>query len=191
MTAMRIATLTLLALLAAPVTAQILPAPEKIDEPKPATPAPAAAPSGPLAPLAWLEGCWRGEVNRREFREHWLPLRGDLMLGASHTVMDNKTQDYEYLRLESRADAVWYVAMPSGKAETAWKLTDVETDKENDATTFIFTNPRDEFPQHLRYRRGGGGWLYAQVDGAIGGAEKKVIYPMRRVDCESGEFIRQ
>jgi hypothetical protein len=25
---------------------------------------------------AWLEGCWRGAVNQREFREHWLPLRG-------------------------------------------------------------------------------------------------------------------
>ena len=40
-----------------------------------------------LAPLAWLDGCWRGTVNEREFREHWMPLRGGLMLGVSQTVI--------------------------------------------------------------------------------------------------------
>jgi len=36
----------------------------------------------------------------------------------SHTVMDGKTLDYEYLRLERRADGVHYVAVPSGQKET-------------------------------------------------------------------------
>lgn len=188
---MRITHWTLLCLLAAaPLGAQTpTPPPAKSDDATAATPAVAAGPSGPLAPLAWLEGCWRGNVNQREFREHWLPLRGALMVGASHMVMDNKTLDYEYLRLESRGEDVWYVALPSGKAETAWKLTNVET--ESDGSTFTFTNARDEFPQHIRYRRGGEGWLYAQVDGTINGAERKAIYPMRRVDCETGEFIHK
>jgi hypothetical protein len=182
-----VATLFVVSPLAAQTPA---PPPAKSYQAQDAAPSPAAtAPSGPLAPLAWLEGCWRGEVAKREFREHWLPLRGDTMLGASHTVMNNKTLDYEYLRLEARGTDVYYVALPSGKPETAFKLTDVAT--QTDATTFTFTNPRDEFPQHIRYRRGTEGWLYAQVDGTINGAERKVIYPMRHVDCENGEFIRQ
>src|SRR5688500_734656 len=64
---------------------------------------------GPIARFAWLEGCWRGEVNRREYREHWLPLRGGLMIGVSHTTSEGKTQGYEYLRLEPRADGVYYI----------------------------------------------------------------------------------
>src|SRR5512141_84697 len=58
---------------------------------------PTGAPPG-LAQLAWLEGCWRGVANDREFREHWLPLRGDLLVGVSHTVMEGKTVGFEYLR---------------------------------------------------------------------------------------------
>ena len=56
-------------------------------------------------------------MNQREFREHWMPLRGDLLIGVSHMVMQDKTLGYEYLRLESRPDGVYYVASPSGKSE--------------------------------------------------------------------------
>ena len=41
------------------------------------------------------------------------------------------------------------------------------------------------------YRRGVEGWLYASVEGKVNGEEKKVIYPMRRVDCQSGDLIRK
>ena len=76
-------------------------------------------PASALAPLSWLEGCWRGNVNNHEFREHWLPLRGDLLVGISHTVSEGKTLGYEYLRIENRADGAYYVAAPPGAAEAA------------------------------------------------------------------------
>jgi hypothetical protein len=146
-------------------------------------------PSGPLAPLAWLEGCWRGIANDREFREHWLPLRGDLLVGASHTVHGGKTQSYEYLRIENRADGIYYVALPAQAAETAWKLEKTETD--DGRTTFTFVNPAVEFPRQIAYRRDLEGWLYATLDGQVKAAAKQVIYPMRRADCETGELIRK
>ena len=122
-------------------------------EPKGAPPQ--AAEESPLAPLAWLEGCWRGTVNQREYREHWMPLRGDMLLGMSQTVMQNKTQDFEFLRLESRPDGIYYVALPSGKGETAFKFggqTVVTLGDRND-DAFPFTHPTLEFPQKLIYRR--------------------------------------
>src|SRR5262245_39973426 len=61
-----------------------------------------------LESLGWLEGCWRGAVNQREFREHWLPQRGGMMIGAGHTVMQDKTQDFDYMRIEARPDGVYY-----------------------------------------------------------------------------------
>jgi hypothetical protein len=158
-------------------------------EERAATEATAPPTEGTLASLAWLEGCWRGSVNKREFREHWLPLRGDLMLGMSHTVIEGKTQDYAFLRIEPRADGVWYVALTPGQPEAAFKMSGVTIDKESGDTTIAFDRPRSGFPQHISYRRGTEGWLYAQVDGDVDGAPRKVIYPMRRIDCQSGELI--
>src|SRR4029434_8508886 len=66
----------------------------KAASPAPAEAAKAAPPSLELNSLAWLEGCWRGEVTQYEFREYWLPLRGGLMVGAGHSLMQGKTQDY-------------------------------------------------------------------------------------------------
>jgi hypothetical protein len=51
-------------------------------------------------------------------------------------------------------------------------------------------NATHDFPQTIIYRRGTGGWLYVHVEGALGGEDKRIIYPMRRIDCESGEFLQ-
>ena len=142
-----------------------------------------------LASLSWLEGCWQGTAGTREFREQWMPLRGAMMLGVSQTLEKGATQGYEFLRLESRQGGVFYVASPSGKPETAFRFDGETVDKERNDTIFTFVNPKQEFPQVITYRRAKEGWLYATVEGKVGGAERKAIYPMRRIDCESGELI--
>jgi len=182
---------TAFALLAALLAAALGPcATARTPPAAPAAATPAAGAGNALEQLAWLEGCWRGEVNKREFREHWLPLRGDLLVGVSHTVMDGKTLDYEYLRIEPRADGVHYVTTSSGQKETAYKLVDVATHEGGDIV-YVFANPAQDFPQKISYRRGSEGWLYATVDGKVAGADRQVIYPMRRIGCESGELIRK
>jgi hypothetical protein len=140
-----------------------------------------------LESLGWLEGCWRGTVNQREFREYWLPLRGGMIVGAGHTVMQDKTQDFEYMRVEARPDGVYYVVAPSGKPEASFKLATITDD--GNGTEFTFVKGADEFPQRIVYHRGAEGWLYASIDGKANGEERKVIYPMRRIGCESGELI--
>jgi hypothetical protein len=116
-------------------------------------------------------------------------LRGNLLVGAGHTVNAGRTQDFEFMRVEPRADGVYYVASPSGQKETAFKLASKQTDGAD--TIFTFTNAAHDFPQTIIYRRGTGGWLYVHVEGKLSGEERKVIYPLRRIDCESGEFIAQ
>jgi hypothetical protein len=164
-------------------------APAQAEPAAPTTP----AEESPLAPLAWLEGCWSSNVNKREVREHWLPLRGNLLLGMSQTVVQGKTQDYEYLRIESRPDGVYYVALPSGENATSFKFEGKTVvtmgDRSDDA--FVFTNSTLEFPQKIVYRRGTLGWLYASVVGKVKGQDREVTYPMRHIDCESGEAIER
>jgi hypothetical protein len=146
-------------------------------------------PTGPLAPLAWLSGCWRGEVNKREFREFWLPLRGNLMVGVSRNALPERTVSFEFLRLEPRADGIYYVTTSMGKTEAAFKL--APTKRDGNDEIFTFQRGGTEFPTALSYRRAGGGWLYVEVAGQAQGKDHKVTYPFRRVDCESGDFIRK
>jgi len=176
------------------------------------------APSSPTATpaleaLGWLRGCWLGSVNRREFLEQWSPPRGGMMVGFSHTVVSprppavtlkermdapdkvphdsssDRTQDFEYLRLEQRPDGVYYVAVPSGKKEVTFKLREVT--EESGVTVFSFSNVVDEFPQRLIYRRGKEGWLYAQVTGEAGVSGSDVVYPMQHVDCQSDALLKE
>jgi hypothetical protein len=165
--------------------------------PAPAPPAalPGPPPSVPLPTpttvdaFQWLKGCWRGTVNQRAFIEQWLPAAGGMMIGAGHTVVQERTQDYEYLRLEARADGVYYVAVPSGQKEATFRLAGVTREEGSSAEIYTFDNLVEDFPQHIVYRRGSEGWLYAGIEGSLNGEVRKVIYPMRHVSCESGEVI--
>jgi hypothetical protein len=153
--------------------------------------APATAPSAPPQPfeaLAWLRGCWEGKVARREFTEQWQSARGGMMLGSSQTVIGQRTQDYTYMRLETRPDGVYYVVVPSGKKEIAFKLTGVEDDK--GVKVFTFNGSQDEFPQRIVYRHNEEGSMFAQVGGKVDGKDKEVTYPMHRVDCVTGAIPR-
>jgi hypothetical protein len=145
--------------------------------------------SGPLAPLAWLAGCWRGIVNQREFREHWLPLRSSVMVGAGQSVMRGRMLDYQYLRLEPKPDGVYFSQFSGDRREISFRLASTTTD--NKDTLFTFANTGDGFPARLIYRHASEGWLYQTIEGTVNGSERKVIYPMRRIDCESGDFILQ
>jgi hypothetical protein len=141
--------------------------------------------------LGWLNGCWGGQVNKRDFREQWAPLRGNTLIGMSSTVLEDKLQNYEYLRIEARADGVYYVALPSGKPADSFKLTSIRNDEREGASVYTFENTREDFPQRIVYRRGSEGWLYASIEGKINGQDRQQTFPMRRLDCETGDFIRK
>lgn len=185
---------TLVATAIAGAVAAQTPAPP-VSAPAPAPPAvaPGAQPVSTdltsVMSLAWLEGCWTGNVNQRNFREQWTPVRGSMLLGVGSTVHQGKTQDFEFLRIEQKTDGVFYVALPSGKNETPFKLMSITPDDQ--ATLYSFSNAANDFPQEIIYRRATDGWLYATIQGKLKGEDRKVVFPMRRVDCETGDFIRQ
>jgi hypothetical protein len=157
-------------------------------EEAPATSA-ASANTGPLAPLAWLQGCWQGEVNEREFREQWMPPRGGMLIGAGQQASRGRMQDFEFLQLEARADGIYFTQFSGDRKAESFKLASTTTDDKD--TVYTFANTADAFPARLVYRRGTDGWLYETIEGPLNGADKKVIYPMRRIDCESGALIHR
>ncbi|MEO8848631.1 MAG: DUF6265 family protein [Casimicrobiaceae bacterium] len=150
--------------------------------------APMAAATNTIADLDWLHGCWAGEVNQRKFTEQWTAPAAGMMLGLGHTVMNGKTQSFEFMRIETRDDGkLAYIAKPGDKAEEGYVYQGIQDDR--GMSGFVFSNPARDFPSQIVYTRGLGGELYAYVKGKINGVDRQVIYPFHRVDCASGKSL--
>lgn len=152
----------------------------------PAAP-PSTAPKGgdALASLAWLEGCWKGAVTHREFTERWSAASGGAMRGTSRMIVDGVSRGDDALRLEARADGVYYVIAPAGRSEESFRFVgrSVDTVEGRSDEIFTFENPAQPFPQRIVYRHTAGGALYAEVSGKVDGADRTVIYPMGKGEC--------
>jgi len=97
------------------------------------------------------------------------------MLGMSRTVAGEKTVEFEYLRIEQRADGIYYVAHPKARCPgTDFKLTRAS------ATEAVFENPQHDFPRRVEYRRTPTG-LHAEIAGpGRDGKERVIPFEYRR-----------
>ena len=71
---------------------------------------------------------------------------GEAMLGVSRTITRERMAAFEFLRIETRADGIYYVAQPGGRPPTAFKLT------QSTASQAVFENPRHDHPKIITYR---------------------------------------
>jgi len=130
-----------------------------------------------LSDLSWISGSWQtAPGGKAQIEEHWMTPAGNSMLGMSRTVAGDRTVEFEYLRLEKRADAIYYVAHPKARYPgTDFKLTRLSG---HEAT---FENPTHDFPKRIIYRKGSDGSLTASIDGGQGTRSMKFSYlPMAK-----------
>lgn len=130
-----------------------------------------------LTTLGWMAGCWEGRRGPSVTLEMWMPPEGNLMLGASRTVVNGAVRETEQLRLSIAADSLVYTALPSGQKETSFK-TAQWTDQ-----GFSVSNPAHDFPTSITYRRAGADSLVARIEGPVSNGTKGIDYPMKRVSC--------
>ena len=109
--------------------------------------------------LAWLSGSWEGTAGKASLEEHWTDAKGGTLFGVSRTIVGGKTVAFEFLRIEARADGIFYVAQPGGRAPTDFKLTKLE------GQSAVFENLAHDFPQRIIYRKNADGTLDARVEG--------------------------
>lgn len=134
----------------------------------------------PLAPIAWLAGCWSADGKDAGSGEYWLPPAGGTMFGASRTVQNGRTVEHEFMQLRVNADGrLAFIAAPSGQRETAF----VASHTADGAVTF--ENLQHDFPQRVIYRLVATGRMLARIEGMQGGALRGVEFPMTRIVCEA------
>ena len=141
--------------------------------------APAQTPKPTINDLAWLAGCWEGNVRGREVNEQWMKPAGGIMLGMARTVAQGKAAEFEFTQIrEDKDGSIYYVAKPSGQAEASFKLVKLENKEA------IFENPQHDFPQRIIYRLNPDGSLFARVEATANGKTRGLDYPYKRAKCE-------
>lgn len=151
----------------------------------------AEAPSPPPSPAAteskqsidqmgWLAGCWTGTRPGREVLEYWMPPSGGSMLGMGRTVKDERTVDFEFMRIHEEGGKLRFTSKPSGQAEDSFDARDLSKQ------SVIFENPTHDFPQRIIYRMQPDGSLLARIEGKEKGQERGVDFPMKRTKCPDG-----
>jgi hypothetical protein len=136
-----------------------------------ATPA-AEKPS--IAWLSWMNGAWAFERNGRETFENWI-VSGDTMIGVSRTVVKGKTVEHEFLLIRPDENGnLYYIAKPSGQAETAFRLVRAPRGEA------VFENLQHDFPQRIRYTLKTDGTMLAVIEGTKDGKTRRVEFPYRR-----------
>lgn len=113
-----------------------------------ASPTASPRPAG-VDDLAWMAGHWEMRGESRHVEEVWLAPEGRMLLGMGRTVRDGRAAAFEFLRIEARADGVFYVASPGGAPPTDFRLVTSE------GTRAVFENPAHDFPQRIEYRLDG------------------------------------
>jgi hypothetical protein len=136
----------------------------------------AACPAAFAAELPqWLAGHWRTEHDGRVTEEVWLAPAQDLMTGMSRTH-GGKKPFFEFIRIERRGDALYYIAQPRGGEATEFRAIDGK------AGTIAFDNPAHDFPQRIVYERRDADTLSARIEGHVGGKTRVERWDYRRVD---------
>jgi hypothetical protein len=127
--------------------------------------------------FAGLAGCWERSDRGSLISEMWMKPAGTSMMGSGRTVKNGKTTDFEFLRIEQRDDAIYYVAKPRANTQdTAFKLTTWS------ANEFVFENPQHDFPQRIIYKINGAS-LSARIEGTRNGKTSGFDFAMTRVSC--------
>ncbi|MBI4909826.1 MAG: hypothetical protein HY820_39780 [Acidobacteria bacterium] len=128
-----------------------------------------------LADLAWISGHWGGPVGRAYSEESWLVPKGNAMLGLSRTMVGERMVAFEFLRIEKRADGIYYVAQPNGRPPTDFKLT------KSTSTLAVFENPKHDHPKIITYEIKESGTLVATIEGDERGQHKKQAFTFQRL----------
>ena len=134
----------------------------------------ALSPDAGIKALHWLSGRWCNGAGASVSEEYWLPARGELMLGVSRTVKNERAVAFEFLRVAEVDGVVTYLAQPEGRPETAFKRTG------GGENWVRFENPQHDFPTRIEYRREGD-VLTAEIAGpGKEGKEKVIPFPFQR-----------
>lgn len=114
-----------------------------------------------LSDLAFMSGCWRGNLAGRNgtIEERYNPIAGGLMLGTSQTVVNGRTVFFEFIKIEQSEGGIVMTPAPKGRPSVPFKLVSLDGKKA------VFENLEHDFPKRIIYQLRDDGSLAARIEG--------------------------
>lgn len=142
-----------------------------------------AAPGKPASAddLSWLAGYWLTCEGGREVSETWSDARSGQLVGHGVTISTKSgaaKSGFEMFRIAGSGDQLTYFAQPEGIAPVPFRATEVGPDHA------VFSNPDNDFPQRILYRRAGDA-LTARIEGEINGQTRDLEWRYLKSELNS------
>src|SRR5437016_2482256 len=97
--------------------------------------------AGDAAGLAWMNGCWAGQMGPVLVEEQWNKPVGGQMMGISRTIRRGKVVFSEFMRIDEKDGQVLYTPRIGTKTPATVSFT---LSKQSE-TEVIFENPQHDF----------------------------------------------
>jgi len=137
-----------------------------------------AAP-GPLEPLRFLAGCWRGPAGPGlVIEEHYTAPSANLILGMTRYLKNGAATGYEFATIAWQDSVIVLTPRPEGQQPVPFRLTEL------DARSAAWENPQHDFPTRIAYRRLSGDTLVARVEGPGPKGTRAEEWRMVRARCD-------
>ncbi len=142
--------------------------------------------SNNLRDLAWMAGAWELREGNSCTEEYWTSPSDDGLIGMSRTVENGRTRSFEFMRIEARADGIYFVAQPGGRPAVDFKL--ASAPQATAPATLTFVNPlHADHLKQIIYRRGGtdDSGMAARIEGENNGKAFAVDFAYRRASSSA------
>jgi len=130
-----------------------------------------------LDDVAYLSGCWAGDMGSLDMREQWSEAHAGVMTGTTRYFRDGQSAGFEFALIVEDDKGVTLWPYPSGeRSEHGFPL--VSADGES-----VFENLEHDFPVRIIYVRDGADRLEPRIEGSDGESRG---WSLRRVACPGG-----
>ena len=111
------------------------------------------------------------------FREQWMPLRGNILLGIGSTVFQDKRRATSTCASRRAPTASSTSRCRPGQKEAAFKLVVDRTTDDKDDDLHVRQSASTTSRSGSSIAAAREGWLYATIEGKYKGEDRQVIYP--------------
>ena len=134
--------------------------------------------AGPLEPLRFMAGCWKGPTGKGQvIEEQYTAPSANLILGMTRYSRGDTATGYEFTTIAWEDSAVVLTPRPEGQAPVPFRLASL------DGGSAVWENPRHDFPTRIGYRRAAGDTLVARIEGPGPGGTVSEEWRMARTRC--------
>lgn len=128
-----------------------------------------------VSDFSWLEGEWVGTSDDLQLFEKWELHQGRVLKGEGGGYNGKDTAFCESIKIEQRADALFYVVSVKGSSEVVdFKFTGYKKD------SAVFENPQHDFPKRIVYLQLPNNKMYACIDGVNEGKYAKMEFSYQK-----------